>query len=194
MAHVTLVMVTSLVVMANADMASDMRELRGELEQLRSEVRRCSEAGEEDNTKILLDWLTDQVKEIQAELRSVVTKLTDSEAVFARREELELVSLAMGRLDRRVGDIRLTEERQGVRLEEVSFDLNHLKPEKQTNNNLQTFTFEKKNRNHKKHKHLTKKHLASWMTDMEERNDHVENVIQLLQKELTEVKSDCVSS
>lgn len=132
MACVTLVMVTSLVVMANADMASDMRELRGELEQLRSEVRRCSEAGEEDNTKILLDWLTDQVKEIQAELRSVVTKLTDSEAVFARREELELVSLAMGRLDRRVGDIRLSEERQGVRLEEVSFDLNHLKPEKQT--------------------------------------------------------------
>lgn len=194
MARVTLVMVTSLVVMANADMASDMRELRGELEQLRSEVRRCSEASEEDNTKILLDWLTDQVKEIQAELRSVVTKLTDSEAVFARREELELVSLAMGRLDRRVGDVRLSEERQGVRLEEVSFDLNHLKPEKQTNNNLQTFTFEKKNRNHKKHKHLTKKHLASWMTDMEERNDHVENVIQLLQKELTEVKSDCVSS
>ena len=132
MAHVTLVMVTSLVVMANADMASDMRELRGELEQLRSEVRRCSEAGEEDNTKILLDWLTDQVKEIQAELRSVVTKLTDSEAVFARREELELVTLAMGRLDRRVGDVRLSEERQGVRLEEVSFDLNHLKPEKQT--------------------------------------------------------------
>lgn len=132
MARVTLVMVTSLVVMANADMASDMRELRGELEQLRSEVRRCSEAGEEDNTKILLDWLTDQVKEIQAELRSVVTKLTDSEAVFARREELELVTLAMGRLDRRVGDVRLTEERQGVRLEEVSFDLNHLKPEKQT--------------------------------------------------------------
>ena len=125
-------MVTSLVVMANADMTSDMRELRGELEQLRSEVRRCSEASQEDNTKILLDWLTDQVKEIQAELRSVVTKLTDSEAVSARREELERVTLAMGRLDRRVRDMRLSEERQGVRLEEVSFDLNHLKPEKQT--------------------------------------------------------------
>ena len=124
-------MVTSLVVMASTDMASDMRELRGELEQLRSEVRRCSEASEEDNTKILVDWLTDQVKEIQAELRSVVTKLTDSEAVSARREELELVTLAMGRLDRRVREMRLSEERQGVRLEEVSFDLNHLKPEKQ---------------------------------------------------------------
>ena len=59
---------------------------------------------------------------------------------------------------------------------------------------LQTFTFEKQSRNHKKHKHLTKKHLASWMTDMEEKNDHVTNVIQLLQKELTEVKLDCVSS
>ena len=125
-------MVTSLVVMANADMTTDMRELRGELEQLRSEVRRCSEASQEDNTKILLDWLTDQVKEIQAELRSVVTKLTASEAVSARREELERVTLAMGRLDRRVRDMRLSEERQGVRLEEVSFDLNHLKPEKQT--------------------------------------------------------------
>ena len=125
-------MVTSLVVMANTDMTSDMREIRGELEQLRSEVRRCSEASQEDNTKILLDWLTDQVKEIQAELRSVVTKLTASEAVSARREELERVTLAMGRLDRRVRDMRLSEERQGVRLEEVSFDLNHLKPEKQT--------------------------------------------------------------
>ena len=131
MARVTLLVVTSLVVMADCDVTSDMRELRGELEQLRSEVRRSSEVSQGDNTKILLDWLTDQVKEIQAELRSVVTKLTDSEEMFARREELEHVAVAMGRVDKSVRDMKLSEERQGVKLEEVTFDLNHLKPEKQ---------------------------------------------------------------
>ena len=131
MAHVTMLVVTSLVVMADSDLTSDMRELRGELEQLRSEVRRCSEVSQGDNTKILLDWLTDQVKEIQAELRNVVTKLTDSQEMFARREEVEHLALVMGRVDKSVRDMRLSEERQGAKLEEVTFDLNHLKPEKQ---------------------------------------------------------------
>ena len=84
---------------------------------------------ETDNTKILLDWLTEQVKEIQAEMRSVVTRLTDSEEVV-RRTELEDVALALGRVDKRVQDLRLREERQGAKLEEVTFDLDHLKKEK----------------------------------------------------------------
>ena len=131
MACVTLLVVSSLVVTADTDVISDMRELRGELEQLRSEVRRCSEAGERDNTKILLDWLTDQVKEIQTELRSVVTRLTDSEEMFAKREELLEVTSAMGRVDTRVRDMRLREEEQGAKLEELTFDLDHLKPRQQ---------------------------------------------------------------
>ena len=101
---------------------------------LSMQVRRCSERGagvdsETDNTKILLDWLTEQVKEIQAEMRSVVTRLTDSEAPV-RQTELEDVALALGRVDKRVQDLRLREERQGVKLEEVTFDLDHLKKEK----------------------------------------------------------------
>ena len=38
-ASVSLLVVTSLVVMADTDLTSDMRELRGELDQLRNEVR-----------------------------------------------------------------------------------------------------------------------------------------------------------
>ena len=53
------------------------------------------------------------------------------ERLVARREELEHVALAMGRVDKSVRDMKLSEERQGVKLEEVTFDLNHLKPEKQ---------------------------------------------------------------
>ena len=99
------------------------------------QVRRCSERGagvdsEADNTKILLDWLTGQVKEIQAEMRSVVTRLTDSEEVPVRKTELEDVALALGRVDKRVRELRLREERQGAKLEEVTFDLDHLKKEK----------------------------------------------------------------
>ena len=98
-------------------------------------MRRCSERGEgvdseTDNTKILLDWLTDQVKEIQAEMRSVVARLTDSEEVPVRKTELEDVALALGRVDKRVRELRLREERQGAKLEEVTFDLDHLKKEK----------------------------------------------------------------
>ena len=39
MASVSLLVVTSLVVMADTELTTDMRELRGELDQLRSEVR-----------------------------------------------------------------------------------------------------------------------------------------------------------
>ena len=85
---------------------------------------------EADNTKILLDWLTDQVKEIQAEMRSVMTRLTDSEEELVRKKELEDVALALGRVDQRLQDLRLREERLGAKLEEVTFDLNHLKKEK----------------------------------------------------------------
>ena len=39
MASVSLLVVTSLVVMADTELTTDMRELRGELDQLRNEVR-----------------------------------------------------------------------------------------------------------------------------------------------------------
>ena len=40
--------------------------------------------------------------------------------------------------------------------------------------------------------HLTKNLLESWMTDIEERNTNLENILQFLLRELAEVKSVCV--
>ena len=130
---VALMLLTSLVMAEqSADISSDVRELRGELDQLRSEVRRCSSAGRgEDNTKILLDWLTDQVKEIQAEVRSLVTRTDANEETFARREELLSVNRALGTVDKHVREVELIENRQAAKLEEAYFDMNHLKTERE---------------------------------------------------------------
>ena len=129
---VALMLLTSLVMAEqSADISSDVRELRGELDQLRSEVRRCSAARGEDNTKILLDWLTDQVKEIQAEVRSLVTRTDANEETFARREELLSVNRALGTVDKHVREVELIENRQAAKLEEAYFDMNHLKTERE---------------------------------------------------------------
>ena len=125
-------LLTSLVMAEqSADISSDVRELRGELDQLRSEVRRCSAVRGEDNTKILLDWLTDQVKEIQAEVRSLVTRTDANEETFARREELLSVNRALGTVDKHVREVELIENRQAAKLEEAYFDMNHLKTERE---------------------------------------------------------------
>ena len=131
-ASVALILVTSLVMAEqSADISSDVRELRGELDQLRSEVRRCRAGRGEDNTKILLDWLTDQVKEIQAEVRSLVTRTDANEETFARREELLSVNRALGTVDKHVREVELIENRQAAKLEEAYFDMNHLKTERE---------------------------------------------------------------
>ena len=131
-ASVALMLLTSLVMAEqSADISSDVRELRGELDQLRSEVRRCSVGRGEDNTKILLDWLTDQVKEIQAEVRSLVTRTDANEETFARREELLSVNRALGTVDKHVREVELIENRQAAKLEEAYFDMNHLKTERE---------------------------------------------------------------
>ena len=49
---------------------------------------------------------------------------------LVRKTELEDGALARGRVDKRVRERRLREERQGAKLEEVTFDLDHLKKEK----------------------------------------------------------------
>ena len=129
---VALMLLTTLVMAEqSADISSDVRELRGELDQLRSEVRRCSADRGEDNTKILLDWLTDQVKEIQAEVRSLVTRTDVNEETFARREELLSVNRALGTVDKHVREVELIENRQAAKLEEAYFDMNHLKTERE---------------------------------------------------------------
>ena len=53
------------------EVEEQMRELRGEVEQLRSEVRREGREKGEENTKVLLDWLRETVQDLQAEVRNL---------------------------------------------------------------------------------------------------------------------------
>ena len=79
--NVFLVLVTLSMVMGDMisdEVVRDMRELRREVEQLRNEVRRSREDGESDNNKIIIDWLTESVKELQNEIREVVKKETEN--------------------------------------------------------------------------------------------------------------------
>ena len=53
------------------EVGEDMRELRGEVEQLRGEVRREGREKGEENTQVLLNWLRETVQELQAEVRNL---------------------------------------------------------------------------------------------------------------------------
>ena len=74
------------------EVEEDMRELRGEVEQLRGEVRREGREKGEENTQVLLNWLRETVQDLQAEVRSL-------ELAAERREgEMQQVMKQMAEL------------------------------------------------------------------------------------------------
>ena len=100
-----------------------MRELRREVEQLRNEVRRSKEDRESDNNKIIIDWLTESVKEIQSEIREIVIKETEDKHLASVkdvenvRKELKKIKL----------NFKVEEEKHFAAIELIEFDLNHSK-------------------------------------------------------------------
>lgn len=74
------------------EVEEDMRELRGEVEQLRGEVRREGREKGEENTQVLLNWLRETVQDLQAEVRSLEL------AAERREEEMQQVMKQMAEL------------------------------------------------------------------------------------------------
>ena len=122
---VLLVLVTFTVVMGE-DVIRDMRELRREVEQLRNEVRRSKEDRESDNNKIIIDWLTESVKEIQSEIREIVIKETEDKH-FASVKDVENVRKELNKIKL---SFKVEEEKHFAAIELIEFDLNHSKGEK----------------------------------------------------------------
>ena len=119
---VLLVLVTFTVVMGE-DVIRDMRELRREVEQLRNEVRRSKEDRESDNNKIIIDWLTESVKEIQSEIRELVIKETEDKH-FASVKDVENVRKELKKIKL---NFKVEEEKHFAAIELIEFDLNHSK-------------------------------------------------------------------
>ena len=124
---VLLVLVTFTVVMGedviSEEVIRDMRELRREVEQLRNEVRRSKEDRESDNNKIIIDWLTESVKEIQSEIRELVIKETE-EKHFASVKDVENVRKELKKIKL---NFKVEEEKHFAAIELIEFDLNHSK-------------------------------------------------------------------
>ena len=74
------------------EVEEDMRELRGEVEQLRGEVRREGREKGEENTQVLLNWLRETVQDLQAEVRSLEL------AAERREDEMQQVMKQMAEL------------------------------------------------------------------------------------------------
>ena len=119
---VLLVLVTFTMVMGE-DVIRDMRELRREVEQLRNEVRRSKEDRESDNNKIIIDWLTESVKEIQSEIRELVIKETEDKH-FASVKDVENVRKELNKIKL---SFKVEEEKHFAAIELIEFDLNHSK-------------------------------------------------------------------
>merc|ERR550525_1480940 len=66
-----------------------MMELRGEVEQLRAEVRRKGREQGEENTKVLVDWLQETVQNLQSEVRSLELAAERREQVMRQMAELQ---------------------------------------------------------------------------------------------------------
>lgn len=124
---VLLVLVTFTVVMGedviSEEVIRDMRELRREVEQLRNEVRRSREDRESENNKIIIDWLTESVKEIQSEIRELVIKETEDKH-FASVKDVENVRKELKKIKL---NFKVEEEKHFAAIELIEFDLNHSK-------------------------------------------------------------------
>lgn len=124
---VLLVLVTFTVVMGedviSEEVIRDMRELRREVEQLRNEVRRSREDRESENNKIIIDWLTESVKEIQSEIRELVIKETEDKH-FASVKDVENVRKELNKIKL---SFKVEEEKHFAAIELIEFDLNHSK-------------------------------------------------------------------
>ena len=81
---------------------------------------------ESDNNKIIIDWLTESVKEIQSEIRELVIKETEDKH-FASVKDVENVRKELKKIKL---NFKVEEEKHFAAIELIEFDLNHSKGEK----------------------------------------------------------------
>ena len=164
----------------------EIREIRREIEQLRNEVRRCDETHESENNKIVLDWLTETVRDIKNDLSEVVQNSLKRESQFVTKSDFESSHREIKNFENQLLQIRVEEEKHFSKLEEVDFDLKHLPKEPVTSS--KTLSVHKINKNH-----LSKKHLISWMETAEENFLLLFTKLSNIENELIALKKKSIS-
>ena len=136
----------------------EMMELRGEVEQLRAEVRREGREQGEENTKVLVDWLQETVQNLQSEVRSL--------ELAAERREQEMQQV-----------MRQMAEFQGELQTRVHSDKKHNKREHVGSG-----------KGRKEPHHLSKKYLRQWMSETRETQSKLSETVGTLEGRLTSVE------
>ena len=114
-----LLLITGTLTLDLQDIVTDIRELRREVEQVRNEVRR-EEGGsrESDNEAVLLSWLVETVKELQSEMRSLESKLSDGEC--AHSEDVQRLQSQVDILRQNNKELKEKEEKDFTAVEEMT--------------------------------------------------------------------------
>ena len=107
---ILLLLVTETESVREAEMMSDLTELRREVEQVRNEVRRVEEPSKQsEKNAVLLSWLLDTVKELQSEVRALETKVGLSDSSCDQAEQIR-------ELRKEIAELRDREEENKARV------------------------------------------------------------------------------
>ena len=137
----------------------EMMELRGEVEQLRAEVRREGREQGQENTKVLVDWLQETVQNLQSEVRSL--------ELAAERREQEMQQV-----------MRQMAEFQGELQTRVHSGKKHNKKREHVESG----------KGRKEPHHLSKKYLRQWMSETRETQSKLSETVGTLEGRLTSVE------
>ena len=112
-----LLLATGTVMLDQQEIIGDMRELRREVEQVRNEVRREEEGDREsDNEAVLLSWLVETVKQLQSEVRSLESEMSEREC--AQPEDIRRLQDQIDNIRQNNVQLTLKEERDIAAVED----------------------------------------------------------------------------
>jgi len=132
----------------------ELREVRGELEQLRREVRRDKEdSREEENRKVVLDWVRQSVQDLREEVRNL---------------EIAAENNGRGRID----SLERRGQQMKDRLDTMERRLDQMAAPREEVLKVEI------------PRHLSKKFLLSWIKKVESREAALVNRVLLLEKKL----------
>lgn len=159
--------------LGDRDEMMEIRELRREVEQLRSEVRRSGESKDSDNTKVILDWLVDSMKELQSEVRNIVSdRHKQDNKIYFEKGNHEI-----NKVNEEILKLKVIEEKHYSQLEEVKFDLKHIAIDNAAGFSRPKF------KPHQE-RNLSKKNLLNWMTTTDSFSQHIEQLVNNLQNDV----------
>ena len=158
----------------------EIRELRREIEQLRSEVRRSGETKDSDNTKVIMDWLIDSMRELQTEVRDIVSNRNKQQHDIVNNINFENINQKLTKMNADILKLKVTEEKHYSQVEEVKFDLKHF-----ANDNTAATGFSRSKIKPHPERNLSKKNLLNWMTTTDSFSQYIGQMVNNLRNDVS---------